>query len=739
MAVMFDAYIGLLAALAMLACCAYSAYALAVRICPRAPLSARCCAAVAAAVWLQVALFEVLVSLHAFETAVAVAAWLAMAVIFRLCLSAGLGRQARSDWHALRGAVREVFFGDARLALILVGLLSTAHLLHGLVTPPLAWDSLTYQFVRPAAWVQTGTMLAEAAPDAWSYYAYFPYTGNIFWAWAMLPVHGELLLAPMGFAIWLSLLLATYTAARLLGAERGTAVLAALAVGVTPAVFAYLTAGYVDNTLLTAFLLGTVFLIRTFTGHRREALPAVAVFGLAAGVKLTGVALLGLASAPLALYLLRPWGGWGNVRQWLCAMAVGSAVVMVGVMPYLRNFVSVGSPLYPQGLRLAGVEVFAGNEQFAAVLAGEVFDGPQVVSEVEFLRATFVPGWQFTSLGPGALILIGMGALGLIVLLRRRALRVPLALMLVCAAVTVATVYSSDARVVRAHWPCTCGRFLMPALACFVLWSAALGNTALRRLLRCGFHASIGLGLLLGLPRGWSLDDAKIVGCMAVCATATGLAAWLCRSLLGRMRYPRLGTAAAVLLAAGMLLEPLWAVRRHHRYTVYRAAETCQSWVTHCLHPDYASAWPIWRYLDSASGHRIAVTAGFEDAGHNWYRYPLLGSRLQNELLYVPITDDARIINYRRLDQLTDRADFNAWIRRLIDCRVDYVVGLAPEKTIESRWMRRHPELFELNARSVDEQSRAYRFDPVEARHQLEDGRRTASAPRPVQSHDKRR
>ena len=740
---MLGMYFELLAAMAMLACCLGAAYAMAVRICPAAPVSVRCCAVVLAAAWLQAALFEVLISLHAFRLAVAVPAWLFVAVLLHASLPGGraLRRQARADWQSLRDAAGEIWTGKTRVALLLVAGVSAAHLLHGLIAPPLTWDGLTYQLVRPAVWVQTGAMVVQPAPDAWSYYAYFPYTGNIPWAWAMLPVRGELLLAPMEFAIWLSLQLAAYTAARLLGARRHTAVLAALTIGTTPAVFAYLTSAYVDNTLLAGFLLGTVFLIRTFSGHRREAMPALAAFGLTAGVKLPGAVILGMASAALVVYLFWPSGGRGRaqgngvatkwkcrtgrqsvprrfagLKRWSGAMAFGFAAVVVGIMPYLRNWINVGSPLYPKALRLLGFDVFAGNEQFAAVLDGSIFGSPQSIPQSVFLRVTFMPGWQFTGLGPVAPIMICLGVLGLIVLLRRKALWMPLALMLICSALLVTMLYLPDTRGVRAHWPGTCGRFLMPAMACCVL-----GATAFPRISRWVFYAAIGFGVLWGVPRGWSAVDAKAVGTAAMCLAVAGCVAWLFRSVAARVGYPRLGTAAA-LLVAGMVLMPLVTARRHSRYAIYRAAEARRSWVTCRLSSSYASAWPIWRYFDTMPGRRIAVTAGFEDAGHNWYRYPLLGSRLQNRLLYVPITTDGRIVNYRNLDhrdcdsvRRIGNPSYTAWVRRLIDQRVEYVVSLAPASTLESQWMARLPELFEPVVTSADGRSRAYRFRPPEA------------------------
>src|SRR5574340_1030863 len=292
-------YCGVLLGVAMLLLCADAAYVVAMRLCPTAPGSVRCCATVLVAGWLQVAVFELLISLHAFRLGPALAVWLALAVAANLFLSDPRNsplRQAREDWRQLCEWLQAMRTGRWRLLPALAAMVFLAVIFRALVAPPLGYDALTYQYVKPALWVQGGAIFSEPAPDAWSYYAYFPYSGNIPWAWAMLPVHGELLLAPMEMLIWLAILLATYTNARLLGAEVRVAVLAALSVGLTPAAFAFMTSGYVDNTVLATFLLGTVFVIPILGAcASREAVLVDAGFGLAAGAKLTGVAMLGLA------------------------------------------------------------------------------------------------------------------------------------------------------------------------------------------------------------------------------------------------------------------------------------------------------------------------------------------------------------------------------------------------------------------------------------------------------------
>jgi hypothetical protein len=86
-----------------------------------------------------------------------------------------------------------------------------------------------------------------------------------------------------------------------------------------------------------------------------------------------------------------------------------------------------------------------------------------------------------------------------------------------------------------------------------------------------------------------------------------------------------------------------------------------------------------------------------------------VGSRLQNDVLYVPVTADGTIIDYRLTERVYDNADFNTWVTRLIEQRIELVVILYPSP-IEHDWIEENPELFEQVAASPDGINLAYRF-----------------------------
>jgi hypothetical protein len=193
--------------------------------------------------------------------------------------------------------------------------------------------------------------------------------------------------------------------------------------------------------------------------------------------------------------------------------------------------------------------------------------------------------------------------------------------------------------------------------------------------------------------------------------------------------------AAVVVLALGCAA--LGSLRAAHRYELWEAAadREVRTFHMHPLHAVYTAAWPIWRELDSGAGggegHRLAVTAGWDGLGHNWYQYPLLGSRLRNRVLYVPVTADGSIVDYRTPEDVARRASLPAWLARLVGERVDHVVSLAPRSTLEDSWMRRLPGLFEPVITTPGGFHVLYRFDRPAAVQALEQaaGRRPPSMP----------
>jgi hypothetical protein len=163
----------------------------------------------------------------------------------------------------------------------------------------------------------------------------------------------------------------------------------------------------------------------------------------------------------------------------------------------------------------------------------------------------------------------------------------------------------------------------------------------------------------------------------------------------------------AGLLAAMAVVGPWWdSQRAADRYRVY---EEAAAGAVFDVHPARLPDWPLWKSVDDETPHVVAATAGWNGVGHNWARYPLLGTRLQNQVFYVPPTHDGTVIDTRDAEALAAAADEQRWLERLQLLGVDRVVdlGAAP---IEARWMAANPDRFQPIAEGSGGVGRAYRF-----------------------------
>ncbi|KAB2947924.1 MAG: hypothetical protein KJ057_06815 [Phycisphaerae bacterium] len=740
----FRIFLGGLAAAGIVVLTASLAHRAALRLAPRSGPVLRLAAAAIVSCWLMMTLGSTLLSLGAFRIEIVLLVLVLIRAGFLLSRSprppsVSLSTDIATAFRRITCGMRGPLTGVAIASLAIVAV----RVLRGLVAPPLAWDALTYHLFKAGRWVQTGHWAHEIAPDAWGYYAYSPPGGDLLWAVAMLPLRSDLLLAPAGASIWALIGLGAWGTARSLGARRRTATAAALAVLTLPAVVNYLTAAYVENTTLALVLLSAPFLRRALVRPcGGDAALAVAALACAAGVKVTALPLL-LGGVVVV------GGAWGKAPQ----RRVKAARIVLACLPALPGYViawrDTGNPLYPLEVGVGQSVLLPGNEErtlvhSARIARGLDFDGVKLVDALSFphlLRAEehlgLGPLWPVWLLAGGA----GAGGIVLSNLKRTRARRTEgaaslrqckardaassavawtSALMLAGAGTVIAGFASESERALRTLFVLSAGRFLALPCAVLVILATHLPRRAFETL--ATIAAAVGVGL--AIPLGWSREDvAAGIGAMPVFGVAAilGCAAWALGYILPRLRASRAGVkvaAAAVGLAACL---PWFQTHKDRwRYPIYAAAAEGRAYDAHPLRSDYAASWTIWRHFDAAPGVpgrgstptaslTIAVAAGFDGIGHNWFRYPFLGRRLSNKVVYIAPTRDGSVIDYRLGEELLAEADFETWVGRLRDVGVDAVAALPP-RTIEEIWMTARSDIFEPVAEGVGGAARAWRL-----------------------------
>lgn len=654
---------------------AWPSYLAACRLFPEAATAVRLAAAWGGMAALQVGLFLVstaaglfaftpLVTATALLTLVTQARWgAAAAVRFRHDVSA-----ARDVWRAL---------GLWRIVAVVVTLPAALRVVRALVAPPLAWDALTYHLPRAVEWVQHGTFAPLPGPDAAAYYNHFPPYGEVYFAWALAATHTDAWLFAVAAWTWVGVWLGGYALARTLGAAPPAAAAAASAGAAVPAVASLVSAHYVDNVALATLLVALTFVLRTFATWRiADALAAGVGLGL----------LLGTKSSALAVALVI--GGWACLAAVVArAPAARRAVVVAGVAtcvlaapPLVRAFFDTGNPLYPLEVTAGSLLHLPGNPLLTSTMrAGEV--DARAVLRALFGWAPWSSEYDHLGLGPAAVGLLALAIVGAI-----RAGRTGAAASTLLASVALAIVLPTISPTVRALWAfwtpasprlvagavCLAAALAARSGATPVLWALAVVSAA------AAVPHGVGPAEWRGIAATWPLV-LVIAGVSAIAWRFARRAQW--------MRAVAAGGALAVIIPAGIA-----PVRGDIRMSVYQDAARGAAFDLHRLAVGEASAWPAWRELQSRPPTRLAVAAGFTGPGHNWYRYPLYGARLQHTVRYVPVTADGSLHSYRD-PSLADAACETCWLDRLRTARIDALIVLPPP-TLEVAWARARPDRF---------------------------------------------
>ena len=450
------------------------------------------------------------------------------------------------------------------------------------------------------------------------------------------------------------------------------------------------TTAYVDNAVLWLMLMASIC-IRYFEANtpggelrsaaHRQDLATSWILGASVGlgtiVKLSFLPILGVAA------LVAGWYSWRKRRvSLLLAFGLGAFIVVPNLV---FNFLHRGSPFYPFRV-LSGLPF---NEQLTSMLGtfSEVNLFTAVLRGLIGLTVNVWPGEPFLNFGWLGLVLIALGLAGATTYLSRERKLLYVIWTALCAVLILGPTLTPENRSLVFYFTPVLGRLWLPGLAGVMILSGAARGRLIRWIV---------LPLLLVeyfFNSTWRWPREALVGTVVVALLFVAVG-WTLRWLWRRDRVPARRFAAAAISAA-LALYLVVEVRETMRYKIYPLSEETKLGDFQRLSIG-ATAWPIWRELDAQSDLRIAATAGFAGRnGHTWFRYPLLGSRLQNRVLYLPITTDGHIIDYADTHEVLENQDREAWLTRLRDERVDYVVAMMP-RHVEHAWIEELPALFSI-------------------------------------------
>ena len=642
--------------------------------------------------WLAAWSFEILGMLGWFELRVIVPLLVFLPAAVLVYHRAAVASQMRQSWaeiraeaQSLRQELRAHRWVTAGLSL--VGVHLVVRMVRTLATPAFGWDDFTYHLFRAGRWVQNSGLALEPAPDAWTYYEFFPWGGDLIWAWALVWRVGDVLVPLGAIALWCLVLLVAYCVARELDQDRSTALIVATAIAVLPSQVSQISTAYVDNAVLAMVLVTSLFLLillRPENGSEKEG--ASSQSGVAASLLVGASCGLGLLVKMSFLPLLAPVAvilAWHSLRRGQPRQLLAFIMGLVVAAPNLIfNWIKRGSPFYPFEI----AEFLPYNEQHSWVLSN--FGEGATVSELLSAAKALVinESVQDPFLNPGFLgvLLLVLGVAGSRQLVRTSRGRWFLLWVAAGAVITIVTFFSDKNSSMFSRWTLVMGRFLVPSLAGLLILAGQTSGKLVRQLVM----PILVVEYFVHGRRRWPQE--MIEASLQIAAVIL-LIVGLCYLLRKWRPIPFWSASVGALVLA---LIAIVGVREHWRWDAYRLYAERQLYDFHGV--PMMRMWPMWQAVDEDQPNRIAVTAGFEGrTGHNWFRNPFLGSWMQNDVIYVPVTTDGTLVSYRDQDALDLVADRRAWLLRIADQEIDWVAAIGPP-TVEHQWLADLPGVFPL-------------------------------------------
>lgn len=595
--------------------------------------------------------------------------------------------------------------------------------------PSTGLDTLQYHWPLAAHWVNAGNLTTPTTFAIGNYAWYYPSNINLVQSWTVLFTGRDMFLPWVGWVFFGFAIAATAGLVRRLGGRIGTGALAGLAFVTVPVVIeSQLRSGQVDLATAGLFAAAAFFFVAFLGGpvgkrQRIDAALGGLALGLAAGSKLIALpyaGAIGLGFAIIVIIAARR-GRLPGREAFLGLVYAGGLAAMTGGYFFLRNFLTVGNPLFPSPFLGARGAWFPFD-----------VDALNFTVSDYFLARNFHPwivgGWTLVMWVGGLLAIAALVIVPVLAWRDRREgheghIEQASTLWLGCWGLPLLT------GVVYAFTPTSAGgpwgfpglfvpnlRYALP----FILFAFCGLAAALDRRFRNGttwlfrIIVAVNLGHLCLLAIGvLGQSGGELAATTALVGLAAGLAATACgagvvylmrRFILNQMSEQRRSRVTFV-IGVGTLTVALSAALATGWFFTY---DNRFGFVT----DDYAIAYDVVRSREAQDPdrpQRIAYTAFV----HN---FPLLGSRLQNDVFlaagrapgpgfvarpFSNATEFLQVMCDRQPDLLVSRSaspvsnldslnvstDDEALIKRAVNYE-----GLLPH---EVEWARAHPDVFQ--------------------------------------------
>jgi len=283
-------------------------------------------------------------------------------------------RRYGRQWASSLGAVhRDVRTDWLYIALLVVtGLISLWTIFLGLVFPVIDWDGNAYHMTYIGYVFQNHHIFDTFTNLAWI--AGYPKGGEFIQMWNVLIPRNDILadLAQVPFAI-LGVYSLYYISTRL-GVAAKHARFSSLAFLLLPIVINQMKTTYVDVLTSSLFIAGIALTLKSRYG-RLDFLLLGIICSLLLSIKSSGLIFV---AALVPLFLWKLWRqnkdeSIAKLKTFAWQLGLVALPLIFGAYWYVKNLFLYGTPLYPFGIKVAGIQLFPGKtfEEFL----GPVMDG----------------------------------------------------------------------------------------------------------------------------------------------------------------------------------------------------------------------------------------------------------------------------------------------------------------------------------------------------------------------------
>ncbi len=242
---------------------------------------------------------------------------------------------------------------------LVIGAILAIQLLKVIGAPPYGTDSLGYHLPKALDWLQSGSLLnVNFIP-----FFYYPGVSELFDVWLMLPFRDSVLVNLQSWPFAIMAVLAIYSLARRVGLPiRWAAYSGLFFLSIRAVQVALGFTSYQDNDIVLAGLFlaaGALALAAVAGANRRLIIGEGIALGLLIGVKFSGP---GYALLIIGAHILFTVTRRNSRRLPVdLAILIGS-MLLVGAYWYLHNWITLGNPMPPYAIRLAGQTLFPGDD-----------------------------------------------------------------------------------------------------------------------------------------------------------------------------------------------------------------------------------------------------------------------------------------------------------------------------------------------------------------------------------------